>query len=301
MIVFPNCKINLGLKITRKRPDGYHDLETVFYPLPYQDVLEVIQDQNSEGNRDSNLKNLSESGKQKNSNNSTDKNLLSPGLTFTQSGLPISGDSSSNLCVKAYQLLKEIKPDLPATLMHLHKVIPMGAGLGGGSSDGTFALKLLNDKYQLGLTETELIGLALKLGSDCPFFVLNKPCLAKGRGELMKPIQLDLSKYFFVLIHPGIHVSTAAAFAGIKPAPSKTPLESIVMRPVTEWKDLLVNDFEIPVFALHPVIEKLKASLYEMGAVYASMSGSGSSLFGIFEQRPDVVSKELQQFDHIIL
>lgn len=270
LIVFPNCKINLGLKITRKRPDGYHDLETVFYPLPYQDVLEVIQDQKA-------------------------------GLTFTQSGLTISGDSSSNLCVKAYQLLKEIKPDLPPTLMHLHKVIPMGAGLGGGSSDGTFALKLLNDKYQLGLTDTELIDLALKLGSDCPFFVLNKPCIAKGRGELMQPIQLDLSKYFFVLIHPGIHISTAAAFAGIKPAPSKTPLESIVSRPLNEWKDLLVNDFEIPVFALHPVIEKLKASLYEMGAVYASMSGSGSSLYGIFEQRPDVVSKELQQFDHIIL
>lgn len=270
LIVFPNCKINLGLKITRKRPDGYHDLETVFYPLPYQDVLEIIQDQKS-------------------------------GLTFTQSGLTISGDSSSNLCVIAYQLLKELKPDLPSTLMHLHKVIPMGAGLGGGSSDGTFALKLLNDKYQLGLTDTELIDLALKLGSDCPFFVLNKPCIAKGRGELMQPIQLDLSKYFFVLIHPGIHISTAAAFAGIKPAPSKTPLESIVSRPLNEWKDLLVNDFEIPVFALHPVIEKLKASLYEMGAVYASMSGSGSSLYGIFEQRPDVVSKELQQFDHIIL
>jgi 4-diphosphocytidyl-2-C-methyl-D-erythritol kinase len=270
LIVFPNCKINLGLKITRKRPDGYHDLETVFYPLPYQDVLEVIQDQKS-------------------------------GLTFTQSGLTISGDSSSNLCVKAYQLLKEIKPDLPSTLMHLHKVIPMGAGLGGGSSDGTFALKLLNDKYQLGLTETELIDLSLKLGSDCPFFVLNKPCIAKGRGELMQPIELDLSKYFFVLIHPGIHISTAAAFAGMKPAPSKTPLEKTVSRPINEWKDLLVNDFEKPVFALHPLIEKLKAGLYEMGAVYASMSGSGSSLYGIFEQRPDVVSKELQQFDHIIL
>ncbi len=271
MIVFPNCKINLGLNITRKRPDGYHDLETVFYPLPYRDVLEVIQD--SKGS----------------------------GLTFTQSGLTISGDSSSNLCVKAYQVLKEIKPDLPATLMHLHKVIPMGAGLGGGSSDGTFALKLLNDKYHLRLTETELIELALKLGSDCPFFVLNKPCIAKGRGELMQPIDLDLSKYFFVLIHPGIHVSTAAAFLGIKPATSKTPLDSIVYTPVSEWKDLLVNDFEVPVFSQHPIIEKLKAGLYEMGALYASMSGSGSSLYGIFEQRPDVVSKELQQFNHIIL
>jgi len=175
--------------------------------------------------------------------------------------------------------------------MDLYTVIPLGAGLGGGSSAGTLALKLLNDKYQLGLTETELIDLALQLGSDCPFFVLNKPCLAKGRGELMHPIELDLTKYFFVLIHPGIHISTAAAFSGIKPGPSKTPLESIVSRPVTEWKDLLINDFETPVFALHPVIEKLKAGLYEMGAVYASMSGSGSRFYGSFNKRLDLVSK----------
>ncbi|MGZ5247702.1 MAG: 4-(cytidine 5'-diphospho)-2-C-methyl-D-erythritol kinase [Flavitalea sp.] len=301
MIVFPNCKINLGLNITRKRPDGYHDLETVFYPLPLQDILEVIQDQNFAGNRESSIKILSESGIQKDSNIKAEQTLLTSRLAFTQSGLPISGDSSTNLCVKAYNLLKAIRPELPATLMHLHKVIPMGAGLGGGSSDGTFALKLLNDKYQLGLSELELSDLALQLGSDCPFFVLNKPCLAKGRGEMMEPLKLDLSNYHFVLIHPGIHLSTAAAFAGIKPAPSETPLETIISKPIGEWKDLLTNDFEKPVFKLYPVIEKLKGSLYEMGALYASMSGSGSSLYGIFEHQPDVVSKELQQFDHTIL
>ncbi len=252
MIVFPNCKINLGLKITRKRADGYHDLETVFFPLPLTDVLEVIEDQ--KGND----------------------------ITFTQSGLDINGPADANLCIKAYRLLKKHFPDLPPTLMHLHKAIPMGAGLGGGSSDGAYALRLLNDKYNLGADIEQLLELALQLGSDCPFFILNKPCIATGRGEIMEPIPLDLSAYRFALVHPGIHISTAEAFSGITPAPNKMPLKEIIQLPIEDWKHHLVNDFEQSVFIKHPELEEIKQSLYNAGAIYASMSGSGSSFYGVF-------------------
>lgn len=252
MIVFPNCKINLGLKITRKRTDGYHDLETVFFPLPLTDVLEVTEDQKG-----------------------TD-------ISFNHTGLPISGPADSNLCIKAYRLLKQQYPELPPTLMHLHKVIPMGAGLGGGSSDGAYALKLLNEKYNLGAGIEQLLDMALQLGSDCPFFILNKPCIATGRGEIMEPIPLDLSHYRFALVHPGIHVSTAEAFSGITPAPNKTPLKEIIQLPIEDWKHHLLNDFEQTVFSKHPQLADIKQSLYNAGAIYASMSGSGSSIYGIF-------------------
>lgn len=257
MIVFPNCKINLGLKITRKREDGFHDLETVFYPIAIKDALEVIQ--------------------QPDANTPT---------TFSQSGITIEGKPEDNLCLKAYALLKKDFPHLPGIQMHLHKVIPMGAGLGGGSSDGAFALKLLNQKFQLGLSTEQLIYYALLLGSDCPFFIINEPCYGTGRGELLQKIQVDLSAYHFVLVNPGIHVNTGWAFSQLQLTDNKVSdifkMSDTLLQPVETWKDVLINDFEKPVFEKHPAIKIIKDKLYNAGALYASMSGSGSTVYGIF-------------------
>ena len=254
MIVFPNSKINLGLHITRKRSDGFHDLETVFYPLSFTDVLEIIE---SPAPND---------------------------ISFTASGIPVAGDPENNLCVKAYRLLKKDYPGLPPILMHLHKVIPMGAGLGGGSADGAYALKLLNDKFQLGLSTDQLMKYALQLGSDCPFFITGKPCFATGRGEILASLSIDLSYYTFVLVNPGIHVNTAHAFSQITPALPGKSIKAIIQQPVTTWKDELKNDFEEVVAKQHPEISQIKEELYAKGAVYASMSGSGSTVYGIFEK-----------------
>ena len=257
MLLFPNCKINLGLKITRKREDGYHDLETIFYPIVLKDALEAIK-------------------------SALDKQ--EPGVTFSGTGLPISGNPEDNLCVKAWHILKNDFPDLPSIQLHLHKVIPMGAGLGGGSSDGAFTLQLLNQLFQLGLSQQQLIAYALRLGSDCPFFILNKPCFATGRGEKMEVIDMDLSGYRFVLVNPNIHLSTAQAFSQIKPGKPPQSISEIIQRPIQQWKDLLLNDFEISISHLHPVISEIKQELYQKGAVYASMTGSGSTVYGIFEK-----------------
>ncbi len=255
MIVFPNCKLNLGLHITGKRVDGYHNIETVFIPLNLKDALEIIAIANVKGF-----------------------------VEFTSTGLTIDGDSSNNLCVKAYHLLQKHFADLPAIHMHLHKAIPMGAGLGGGSADGAFALQLLNQQFNLQLSNSELIQFALELGSDCPFFILNKACFATGRGEVMTPVELDLTPYKFVVVNPGIHVSTAWAFAQIKPAPPKYAIQEIIHQPIQTWKELLTNDFEEPVAKAHPAIAAIKEQLYQQGALYAAMSGSGSTVFGIFEK-----------------
>lgn len=252
MVVFPNSKINLGLRIVSKRDDGYHDLDTVFYPLPICDALEVIANGDQHNN-------------------------------FTISGLSIEA-ATDNLCLRAFQLLKKDFPDLPPVNMHLHKAIPVGAGLGGGSADAAFSLTLLNDKFQLGLTTDQLLQYALKLGSDCPFFIINKPCHATGRGELMQPVDMDLSSYKFVLINPGIHISTGKAFAGAAPAIPVRSTREIISQPVHTWKDQLKNDFEKTIFPAFPEIEKIKNSLYEHGALYASMSGTGSSVYGIFDR-----------------
>lgn len=250
MVVFPNGKINLGLNVTRKRADGYHDLETIFYPTQLQDVLEIIHGDD---------------------------------LEFTVSGLPVAGDSTDNLCLKAYHLLKKDFTDLSAVKIHLHKVLPMGAGLGGGSADGAFTLMLLNQKFKLNLTQQQLMRYALQLGSDCPFFILNKPCFASGRGELLEPIAVDISVYKIILVHPGIHVSTAMAFSKLKPAVPSNHIKNIIAQPISTWKQQLLNDFEEPVFAMFPEIKQIKESLYAAGALYASMSGSGSSVYGIFK------------------
>lgn len=259
MITFPNCKINLGLHITRKREDGYHELETVFYPVhTKRDVLECVK---------SDVKNPS-------------------GIEFTSTGLAIAGDTGNNLCVKAYLLLKKDFPELSPVQMHLHKLIPMGAGLGGGSADGAFALLLLNDMFRLCLPQQQLMNYALQLGSDCPFFILNKPCIATGRGEQMEEIDLDLSQYDIKIFSPPeLHVSTADAFSGIVPKKPAFSLREIMRLPVAEWKDVLANDFETTVdHKLAGFISTSKKLMYEAGALYVSMTGSGSSIYGIYNK-----------------
>lgn len=255
MIAFPNCKINLGLHILRKRTDGFHDLETVFYPVALQDALEIVQ----------------------NSSPSSD-------VEFATSGLEIDSSVEENICVKAYRLLEKDFPGLPSIKMHLHKVIPSGAGLGGGSSDGAFTLTLLNKKFNPGLNEEQLINYALQLGSDCPFFIKNKPCYATGRGEKMEEIALNLSGYKIVLINPGIHVNTGKAFSKITPSDQRISIKELIEKPIGKWKDDLKNDFEENVFADHPELKTIKENLYHHKAVYASMSGSGSTIYGIFDK-----------------
>lgn len=259
MVVFPNCKINLGLNIIRKRDDGFHDLETIFYPVAVKDCFEIISSGNNEN-----------------------------AVEYTSSGLAIDGAAENNLCIKAYHLLKKDFPQLPAIKMHLHKAIPMGAGLGGGSADGAFALKLLNEKFRLELSTEQLLDYAAQLGSDGPFFIINKPCFASGRGEILEEITVDLSPYKIILINPGIHINTAWAFTQLQPTLPLRSIREIIQQPVTIWKDGLKNDFENAVFATHPEIKKIKETLYELGAAYAAMSGSGSTVFGLFEKGKEV-------------
>jgi 4-diphosphocytidyl-2-C-methyl-D-erythritol kinase len=260
MIVFPNAKINIGLQVTGKRADGYHNLQTIFFPVQVKDALEIISNDGQEAP-----------------------------FTFSQTGDPITGKEENNLCIKAWKLLKNDFPALPAIRMHLHKSIPMGAGLGGGSADGSFTLQLINKKYRLGLTDTQLAGYALQLGSDCPFFIFNKPCYATGRGELLKEQPLDLSSYKILIVNPGIHISTAWAFASLSPTASSVNLVEAVQHPVEKWKGMVINDFEKPVLAAWPAIAELKETLYRSGALYASLSGSGSTVYGIFRKEPEPV------------
>jgi len=253
MVVFPNCKINLGLHVLEKRSDGYHNLETILYPIQLRDALELIQKE-------------------------------SQSVDFSMSGSPVDGMPDDNLCIKAYRLLKKDFRELPSVQMHLHKAIPMGAGLGGGSADGAFILKLLNKKFSFGLSEKQLTDYALQLGSDCPFFIINKPCYASGRGEILETINLDLSAYKFWIVHPDIHISTAWAFENIKPLFPAKSIKEIIQQSIESWKEKLINDFEEPVFRQYPQIKMIKDQLYNAGAVYASMSGSGSAVYGIFRK-----------------
>ncbi len=264
MLCFPNCKINIGLYVTRKRPDGYHDIETVFYPIiaeamagepmnmQLRDVLEVVN---------------------------------APVTSLHMTGLPVKGNDSDNLVFKAYHLLKNRFPGIVSGLdIYLHKVIPMGAGLGGGSADGAFMLRLLNDYFQLKLSKPELAEMALQLGSDCPFFIHNNPQFATGRGEQMNDIMLDLNAYCLQIICPEVHVSTAKAFSMIQPKSATFNLQRLPELPISEWKNCVANDFEAPVFEMHPELAEVKQALYDQGSVYASMSGSGSAIYGLFEK-----------------
>lgn len=254
MITFPNAKINLGLNIVEKRPDGYHNLETIFYPINLQDALEVTRRENN------------------------DKEY-----TLHISGSPLEGEPEDNLVVKAYKLLKKDYPGLLPVDIHMYKHIPAGAGLGGGSSDVACMIKLLNDKFSLGLSTERMEEYAVKLGADCAFFIRNKPVFATGIGNLFEPVELSLKGYHIILIKPDIFVSTRDAFAEIKPVRPAVSLKEIVKQPMETWKNSMKNDFEDSVFKKFPEIAAIKDELYDLGAVYAAMSGSGSSVYGIFK------------------
>ncbi len=252
MLCFPNCKINIGLYVTRKRADGYHDIETIFYPVQWRDVLELIPAQQTR---------------------------------LHTSGIAVAGNDQDNLVWKAYRLMQErFAGAIPGFDIYLHKIIPMGAGLGGGSADGAFMLRLINDHCKLNLTNDELAALALQLGSDCPFFIYNTPRFAAGRGEQMTEVPLDLSAYSIQIVRPHLHISTADAFAMIKPAAAAYDLRQLSRLPIGEWRANIGNDFEQPVFGKYHELAEIKQQLYDQGAVYASMSGSGSALFGIFNK-----------------
>lgn len=257
MIAFPNAKINLGLRITGKRSDGYHNLETLFYPVSLHDALEIIQDPAEQS-----------------------------GVRFSSTGIALDIPPEKNLCVKAWHLIHRDYPELPSIQLHLHKKIPAGAGLGGGSSDASFTLRLLNDKFRLNIPDHQLADYALELGSDCPFFLLNKPAIGRGRGELLTPVQPDLSSWSILLINPGIHISTAWAFAQIECSTPDEALEDIISRPADQWRNHLLNDFEKPVFARYPELADLKNKLYELGAGYVTLSGTGSSMIALFSRMP---------------
>jgi len=254
MVLFPHCKINLGLQIVSKRSDGYHNIETCFYPVPWTDILEIIKAEN---------------------------------FAFSSSGISIPGKEEDNLCVKAYQLLQN-DFGLSPVHIHLHKVIPTGAGLGGGSSDAAFTLRALNSIFNLKLSGQQLREYASRLGSDCSFFIEDKPMLGTGRGEELSPASINLKGLFLVLVKPEIHVSTAEAYGGVKPKLPAIPLSNILGSHLSVWRNVLVNDFEQSVFEKYPAISSIKHSLYNQGALYASMSGSGASVFGIFNSYVDL-------------
>ena len=258
MLTRPIAKINLGLNVVEKRPDGYHNLETVFYPVQIEDALEVYPmapEFPSEYDCDLKVTNIT-----------------------------IDGDEQRNLVVRAYNLLKADFPTLPRIHAHLYKGIPTQAGMGGGSSDCGFMITLLNQMFNLGLTDQQMIDYAARLGADCAFFILNRPCYAEGIGEKLQPIDLDLKGWYLSLVRPDFPVSTREAFALIKPHHPEVNCREVVKQPVESWRGALVNDFEGSVFAVHPELGAVKDRLYELGATYAAMSGSGSTLFALSRQ-----------------
>lgn len=254
MLVFPNAKINLGLNIVRKRSDGYHELETCFYPVPMQEALEIAE--------------------------SDETQVAVTGIAVPQDG--------ENIVLKAYKSLKE-DHNLPPVKIHLHKCLPIGAGLGGGSADGAFTLSALNKLFKLDLSDEELMNYAVKLGADCPFFIKNKPMIASGIGEKLAETDLSLKGKFMVLVYPNLHISTKEAYAGVIPQ-KRTPsvTEVITEYDISDWKKHLFNDFEHSLFKKYPILNQLKKQLYESGAMYASMSGSGSSIYGIFDSNLEI-------------
>jgi 4-diphosphocytidyl-2-C-methyl-D-erythritol kinase len=268
MIVFPPCKINLGLYITRKREDGFHDLESIFYPINLCDALEIIPLDDSKGE-----------------------------INFTSSGIPIPGDVNSNLIVKAYHLLHE-QFQLASVNVHLHKVIPMGAGLGGGSSNGAWMLRALNQVFNLNLTIPTLLEYAAKLGSDCPFFIYDSSCKVAGRGELLQPTELDLSSYYIWLINPGIHISTAQAFSQVIPQSAPLNWENQIALTPDKWE--FSNDFEPGIKQQNLAISELLQTLNSRGAVYSAMTGTGSTVYGIFTHMPDITGIDTTYFSKVI-
>ncbi len=267
MIHFAPAKINLGLHVLEKRPDGYHNLQTLMVPTGLCDLLEITP--------------LHEEGE---------------GFRFEQTGIPLEEGSGVNLCVKAWELVTRELP-VPPLLIHLHKQIPVGAGLGGGSSDATHTIMGINRLMGNPLPGDTLHAMAARLGSDCAFFLHDRAMLAEGRGEILTPAGVDLRGIWLVLFHPGVHLSTAEAYRGISPSPDRTDLRTLLEQPMERWKDTLQNDFEKTVFREHPVMGEMKASIYAAGAIYASLSGSGSAMYGLFES-PPVLGDELAR--HIL-
>jgi 4-diphosphocytidyl-2-C-methyl-D-erythritol kinase len=254
MVVFPGCKINIGLNIIRRRADGFHDLETMFYPVAWTDVLEIIPSAKDE---------------------------------FIFDGNVIDCPLTDNLCYKAYQLLKKDYA-LPPVALYLYKNIPSGAGLGGGSADAAFTLSTLNQLFSLQLSEIALMQYAAKLGSDCAFFIRNRPVFATGRGEVFTEIEVNLRGYHLLIVKPEVHVSTAEAYSMITSKVPEKSLQELIELPIAQWKDSVVNDFEAPLFEKHSVLASIKDKMYQLGAVYASMSGSGSAIYGLFDERIDL-------------
>jgi 4-diphosphocytidyl-2-C-methyl-D-erythritol kinase len=260
MISYPNAKINLGLRVVEKRSDGYHNIESVFYPVPLCDILEVLPSTTGE-------------------------------TSFHLSGLTIPGSVNENLCLKAVGLLQPAAGSLPSAVLrppssvsiYLHKMIPTGSGLGGGSSDAAFTLKVVNDLYRLSLIDEELARMAGRLGSDCPFFIRNRPAFAEGRGEILTEVEVSLHGYFLALVIPPVHIQTSEAYETVTPGKPAVSVREVIGLPVEEWKGKLINDFEKPMISKFPEIGEAKEKLYELGAVYASMSGSGSAVYGLFK------------------
>ena len=251
MVLFPHAKINIGLYITKKRKDGFHDLETCFFPVPWTDILEITPSEE---------------------------------FGFSSSGLEISGAIENNLCYRAYELLRQDHA-FPPVHIHLHKIIPMGAGLGGGSSDAAFTLMGLRDLFQLPLINDDLQPYAAKLGSDCAFFLSKQAAFGKGKGDVLSPINASLQGKFLVLLYPAVGISTAEAYAGVKPEKAPIDLRKAILK--ENWKETISNDFEKSIFPQHPLLASLKEEMYSLGASYAAMSGSGSTIFGIFDKKID--------------
>ena len=258
MIAFPKAKINIGLRITARRSDGYHDIETFFYPVGLSDALEFVV-----------------------SSDHSEKDLL------TVTGINTGSAPGDNIVIKAVTKLRE-KYTFPFLKIHLHKAIPVGAGLGGGSSDASFLLKAINKYFKLGIGQEDLKITALELGSDCPFFIDCNPSYATGRGEILQPVIPFLEGYYIVIINPRININTKEAYQNCKPSYPSDTLLRLIDRPITKWRKLILNDFETFVFDRHPVTNQIKKDMYESGAIFSSLSGSGSSLFGIFRNRPNI-------------
>ena len=264
MITFPCAKINIGLQVTERRPDGYHNLDTIFYPIPLHDALEVVpaEDQGYD-------------------------------CRLHLSGVNIEGDPDTNLVVRAYRLLAS-DFTLPPVDIYLHKHIPTGAGLGGGSADASYMLRLLREMFDLDVSDEQLEAYAAKLGADCPFFIKCTPVYATGIGNEFHPIELDLSDMYLVIVKPEVFVSTKEAYSMVRPAKPAVTLDKKIMRPITEWHDTISNDFEQGIFALHPELQAIKEKLYTLGAVYAAMSGSGSALFGLFTSEVENIEQHFE-------
>ena len=255
MLVFPNAKINLGLNILKKRSDGFHDIASVFYPIGWKDALEVVEDES---------------------------------FSMTSSGLAVPGDWKNNLIYKAFLLVQEAFPSIKGCKVHLHKEIPMGAGMGGGSADGAFMISTLNHVFDLHLSVSEMEEMAAKLGSDCPFFIQNRTRYCFDRGTSFENFDIQLSGYHLVVVNPGIHISTAEAYAGVSPKIPEADLRSLLKEPIEQWQEKVKNDFEEALLVKYPIIATVKNKLLELGASYASMTGSGSTVYGIFKSEPKI-------------